>query len=120
MGTSRTGLEQLRSRVMAYRVLIKAFRLQVCSTKFDPQQPRIPRGRPDGGQWTAVGRSSSPRRLAMGKWNQGNYEKCEAQYEKDIFQCRMMLWNPFCVDQTISRRTACMKDDPIPDFFHVM
>lgn len=56
----------------------------------------------------------------MGKWNQGNYEKCEAQYEKDIFQCRMMLWNPFCVDQAISRRTACMKDDPIPDFFHVM
>jgi hypothetical protein len=55
-----------------------------------------------------------------GKWNQGNYEKCEAQYEKDIFQCRMMLWNPFRVDQALSRRTACMKDDPIPDFFHVL
>lgn len=106
MGTSRPSLEQLRSRVLAYRWLIRALRLEVESFKFVSNQPRVPSGRPDGGQWTAVGGSSSAHRLAMGKWNQGNYEKCEAQYEKDIFQCRMMPWNPFCVDQPISRRTA--------------
>lgn len=91
--------------------------------KYRADQPRVPAGNPDGGQWTDGLSSSSipprPKREA-GKWNEGNRMKCEVQLEKDLFQCRMMLWNPFCEDQAQARYTACMKDNDIPDFFHTL
>lgn len=82
--------------------------------KFDQNQPRVPAGTSVGGQWISTGKV----RLA-GKWNEGLRQECELQYELDMHQCRMTLWNPFCADQARSRMTACMKGNPIPPFFHI-
>src|SRR6218665_2185043 len=76
-------------------------------SKFDPDQPRVPAGQPTGGQWVGANKI----RLA-GKWNERRRDVCEAQYELDMLQCRMVLWNPFCADQARSRMTACMKGNP--------
>lgn len=114
-----TGLRQATSGLAELRLQIAAGRLFEALLKFDPNQPRVPAGTPEGGQWTTTGGAARQSRVA-GKWDPGKYDECEAQYERDILQCRMVPWNPFCVDQAISRRTACMKGDPIPDFFHVL
>ncbi len=46
-----------RASVAAFEVLIAARRLKrlIEKANFNPQQPRLPRGHPDGGQWTRVG-----------------------------------------------------------------
>jgi hypothetical protein len=113
MVRTRFRLGQLQYSIVADRFVSAATKLFDRIEKYNPNQPRISAGSPEGGQWT----TSNGSRVA-GKWNSANYAKCEAQYESDILQCRMMLWNPFCEDQALSRRTACMKDLPIPPFFH--
>ena len=112
-------LRKAKSSIAALRLQIAARRLGRMLLKFDPDQPRVPAGSPEGGQWTETGGAPGQTRVA-GKWDPNKYDVCEAQYETDIFQCRMVTWNPFCIDQAISRRTACMKGDPIPDLFHVL
>lgn len=90
------------------RLTIIGLGLERLLRKYNPAQPRVPAGRPTGGQWT--------RTRVAGRWNDGNYAKCEAQYESDMFQCRMTVWSPACSNQAMLRRTACMKDDPLPPF----
>jgi hypothetical protein len=97
------------------RLTLIAVQLEGLLRKYAPDQPRIPAGQPTGGQWVGLGEIL---RIA-GKWNETNRAECELQYESDILQCRVMLWNPFCEDQARSRMTACMKGNPIPPFFHV-
>lgn len=109
---TRLRLRQIQYSIVADKLVRSARELFDRIEKYNPDQPRVPAGSPDGGQWTSNGS-----RVA-GQWNPENYAKCELQYERDILQCRMMPWNPFCEDQALSRRTACMKDLPIPPFFH--
>lgn len=45
---------RLRSEVAAADVRLKFLRL-VKAFKYDPNQPRVPAGNPDGGQWTSTG-----------------------------------------------------------------
>lgn len=104
----------IRQKLATARVTMGLIRLGDLIAKFDPNQPRVPAGNPDGGRWT----SSGSMRMA-GKWNESRRAECEVQYELDMLQCRMTLWNPFCADQARSRMTACMKGDPIPPFFHI-
>src|SRR5690554_6963051 len=103
---------RLRNKISHAKFSIAALRLGAALVKYSPDQPRVPSGRPTGGQWVGINR-------VAGKWNEGRRAECELQYQSDIFQCRMMPWNPFCEDQARSRMTACMKGDPIPPFFHV-
>jgi hypothetical protein len=50
----------------ADNVLVKARHLaRVAKANFDPNQPRVPRGTPDGGQWTRVGGGSGRVRIAQ-------------------------------------------------------
>lgn len=107
-------MSTFRHRLAAARLTMAMLRLGQHMLKFDPDQPRHPAGNPTGGQWMSTGRL----RLA-GKWNESLRIECEAQYELDMNQCRMTLWNPFCADQARSRMTACMKGNPIPPFFHI-
>lgn len=104
-------VDTLRQKMASARVTMALLRLGELILKYDPDQPRVPAGNPTGGQWISMDRI----RLA-GKWNGGNYDKCEAQYERDMFQCRMTVWSPACSNQAMVRRTACMKDEPIPPF----
>ena len=58
MAISETEFEQLlqplRSDITAFRVYVSALRLCLLARKagFRPDQPRVPGGNPDGGQWT--------------------------------------------------------------------
>jgi hypothetical protein len=47
-----------------------ALRRHNCALKygFNPEQPRVPRGNPDGGQWTRVAASNSPRTASRGRY----------------------------------------------------
>jgi hypothetical protein len=109
----------VRGKVVELRFRIAAVRLGGLLSKYRSDQARIPAGHPNGGQWTDDPRSVH-RQDNAGKWDERRLEECEAQFESDMLQCRMVPWNPFCVDQALSRRTACMKGDPIPDLFHIM
>jgi hypothetical protein len=97
------------------KVRVTIAQIQQLLKKYRPDQARVPRGSREGGQFADEGRS----RVA-GKWDESRREDCEVQYEKDMFQCRMMPWNPFCENQAMVRLVACMKGDPIPPFFHAM
>lgn len=105
---------RLNDRLARARLTMAFINIGELISKFDPGQPRVPAGVSTGGQWVGTNRL----RIA-GKWNERRRDVCEAQYELDMFQCRMTLWNPFCADQARSRMTACMKGDPIPPFFHI-
>lgn len=56
----------LRSRLAGLRVMSAALRLHGLASKagFDPNQPRVPRGHSDGGQWTRTGGSDEGRVLS--------------------------------------------------------
>jgi hypothetical protein len=105
---------------------------------YDPNQPRVPAGNPDGGQWTSSG-GGSPVRLAVERTPRGfgsatllaaaegdarnnvipvarkrvNEAECWAQYQRDIFHCRM-VGNPACYAQAAERYSACLAGRPIP------
>ena len=89
---------------------------------------RIPAGNPDGGQWTddarwaetGVGNTvqhethrdkldAQIRVAARFEWN----EDCDAQYERDLFQCRMVGLRG-CYEQAMVRLIACGKGHTIP------
>jgi hypothetical protein len=55
-----TLLLRLRSEVAAAEFLASAERLsRLLKANFNPNQPRVPAGNPDGGQWTSTGGSTS-------------------------------------------------------------
>lgn len=88
--------------------------------KFNPNQPRVPAGNPDGGEWTAGGG-------AAGSGDSGNYtpmpngplpallDDCWLQYAKDTEVCTR-LGSTFCHRQAAARYAACLRGDPIPPF----
>jgi hypothetical protein len=90
--------------------------LLLLELKYRPDQARVPAGRREGGQWTREDVAIQ----AGGKWDEKRRAECELQLESDLFQCRMMPWNPFCENQARLRFTNCMKGDDIPGHFHVM
>lgn len=97
--------------------------------KYRPDQPRVPAGSPDGGEWTSGGGSDdvdltgsadsidptltehvieaaqSGRRLTD--------EECWEQYQRDIFPCRM-VGLPSCYAQAAERSSACLVGRPTP------
>ncbi len=53
-----TSLHRLRCAVAADEVLRRLEVLKEVCAKYDPNQPRVPAGNPDGGQWTSTGSRS--------------------------------------------------------------
>lgn len=86
--------------------------------KFNPNQPRVPAGNPDGGQWIDAGGApiasgepmdfSSMRRISIDL-----EEECWAQHGRDIFHCRM-VGVPACYEQAKLRYANCLVGLPIP------
>ena len=103
-------LRRVEYAIASGRLTLLGMKFESLLRKYDPAQPRVPAGQSTGGQWTDGGI------LVAGSWNNTNYAKCELQYESDMFQCRMTVWSASCSNQAMLRRTACMKDDPIPPF----
>lgn len=56
-------LQDLRYELAATGVMLHAIRLRMLVRKanFDPNQPRVPRGNPDGGEWMDGGHSTGKR-----------------------------------------------------------
>jgi hypothetical protein len=112
-------LHRMSSLVHASNVEAKLRQLaRALETKYDPNQPRIPAGNPDGGQWTETGAGnatgeeslllSSLRRISSGL-----EELCWNQYMRDVFQCRMVGLRA-CYEQAALRYSNCLVGRPIP------
>ena len=86
--------------------------------KFDPNQPRVAAGNPDGGQWTETGsgritneeslRLSGTRRISSAL-----EDLCWNQYQRDVFQCRMVGLRA-CYEQAALRYSNCLVGRLIP------
>ena len=78
---------EVRLEIMkAIQVLAAQDRVQ----KFDPDQPRVPAGNPDGGQWTSEGEQASSQRatrVAARRISRAQEAECEEQYARDKFHC---------------------------------
>jgi hypothetical protein len=60
-------LNHARYEISALQVQVQLLRMELLlKANFDPNQPRVPRGNADGGQWTRVGGGSGdPRPVAV-------------------------------------------------------
>jgi hypothetical protein len=129
-GVQRLG-EELPALVMA--------ELQVELKKYSPDQPRVPAGNHDGGQWTSGSKagadapSTSPSlgdaksgggqstnrvaqqttRVAARRISPAREAECKAQYAADIFQCKMVGLMA-CYAQAALRYANCLQGLPLP------
>jgi hypothetical protein len=84
--------------------------------KFDPNQPRVPSGNPDGGQWTggnAQASSQQATRIAARRISPAKKAECEEQYASDKFHCQM-VGLPGCYAQAMLRYANCSQGLQIP------
>jgi hypothetical protein len=84
---------------------------RVLGQKFNPGQPRVPAGQPDGGQWTNEG--ATFQLVASGRISPAKEAECEAQLIRDEFQCRMVGLRA-CWTQAYFRYGNCLAGLPIP------
>jgi hypothetical protein len=61
-GLDETALRNLRHRVVSMQLGVKLSRLRLALGAYDPTQPRVPAGNPDGGQWTDGGGADARQR----------------------------------------------------------
>lgn len=84
---------------------------------FNEEQPRVPKGHPDGGQWTRggfAGRVMGSRSIvAASRKRPGLEAECEDQYRRDIFHCNM-VGSPACYSQAMLRYSNCLAGRQIP------
>lgn len=116
-------LRRVNCVVRANLVELKLARLAFAvGAKFNPNQPRVPAGSSDGGQWTGTGGggpAANERTVGQPDVNQprlaasDRQAECEAQYDRDVFQCRM-VGSPPCYAQAMLRWIACDKGHTIP------
>lgn len=78
--------------------------------KYDPDQPRVPAGNPDGGQWTG---ESGPVRVAARRISEALEKECEVQYSSDKFICNAFQ-SAACYNQAALRYANCLRELPIP------
>ena len=88
------------------------FQRAFLAQKYDPEQPRVPSGEPDAGQWTSDGINNAA------EWRASNVARrsiatCERQYERDLNICRMTA-NAACYAQAMERLQACTNGRQIP------
>jgi hypothetical protein len=88
--------------------------------KFDPDQPRVPAGNSDGGQWTNGSDSSgepeaAPTDISAARRQSAAY--CWNQMQIDILYCQSLLpsWRvAACISQANERFSACLVGKPMP------
>jgi len=108
-------LSQLTRRMRMYAAAndfrVRAVRLARLFTKYSPDQPRAPAGRPDGGQWVPWNR------LIASPFDGPGRAICDTQYESDVFQCKFVASarsRRACEEQAMVRYVSCLKDQPLP------
>lgn len=107
--TSRRRHLELASQRAGDRMMAAFGRLCLLIAKdgFSQDQPRVPAGHPDAGQWTSGGSPSgagsdgNPLQSLVAATGRGLRAICEAQFDRDIFQCRMVAF-----DRAMNRPTS--------------
>jgi len=121
LAIARRNLAYARSELAAIKAELR-FRQLLRKAGFNPDQPRVPAGDPDGGQWTsgeaAGGESNTVSddgavELAARRISPSIAAECELQYKLDIFQCRMVGLRA-CYAQAALRYANCLAGLPIP------
>lgn len=123
MLTDDIDIKKLKAELAFLRLKWQIIRGLLVFKDYDPSQPRVPAGSPDGGRWTGGGSASgrdsgvqpkaseTPGRLTAASRRQ--LSECERQFNQDLFQCRMVGLRT-CYAQAIVRQIACEKGHPIP------
>jgi hypothetical protein len=127
-------LMNLRCDLAALKVKVAALKLYRQLKAYDPDQPRMPAGSPQGGQWipssgggsgdatqtSETGQDSSSDSLSTVREFQiaapispERERECEVQFQRDIFHCNM-VGLPACYDQAYLRYSNCLAGRPIP------
>jgi len=85
--------------------------------KYDPDQPRVPDGNPDGGQWinegSSQGSADNQTNIVVAARRKQLEAECDAQYNRDMALCRMVR-TPLCYERAMARYVACMGEEPLP------
>lgn len=130
---SKSNLLSLRRRLVSLRQQALDLRLRhVLECRYDPNQPRVPAGSPNGGRWTSDGgggsngayrnREVAPQaerlkvddragRITLAA--RRKIDECALQYERDLFHCRLVALRS-CYAQAKVRQVACENGYPIP------
>jgi len=125
--------EEFERAVLELRWLVKSLKtdllLRRLRHKYSADQPRAPKGKPEGGQWVpdagkdgdAASASSAPADLRPGprdvsaaRRRSGISEaECDFQYKQDTFICNLVR-TPLCWAQAAERYAACLSGRPLP------
>jgi hypothetical protein len=85
--------------------------------KYSPDQPRIPAGNSDGGQWTSgdggQNGNGASGTVVVAARTRRNQAECDEQLKLDEFICRSVR-TPLCWAQAMERYAACLADRQIP------
>jgi len=140
IAASQRVLTMLRAEVDELKAARARQRLE--EAKYSPDQPRIPKRNPGGGQWTRIGDGSQPPSpnvaQPMGNVDVGdvtglseldgspniregefdmaarrNEAECDLQYKRDKLICNLVR-TPLCWAQAAERYAACLSGRPIP------
>jgi hypothetical protein len=98
-------VEKWRLTALRFQISLALLGLKV----FDPDQPRWPAGRSDGGQWRPAGGAES----VEASFNPLNEAKCNLQMLRDEELCRAVRSRE-CWSMVLERWNACMRDEYIP------
>lgn len=105
-------LLEARSSLLDLKMQIVGLQIRDILRKYRSDQPRVPAGNSDGGQWTDD-HSGGHSRVA-GKYDPKRAAICDLQYDKDIELCRMVQ-SGLCYQMASERRAACMKNNFLPN-----
>jgi hypothetical protein len=141
IAASRRFLAELRAEVDEMKAALARRRLE--EAKYSPDQPRVPKRNPGGGQFTriggGIGQSPSPdiaqpmggvdvddvtglseldgspniREGELDMAARGNEAECDLQYKRDKLICNLVR-TPLCWAQAAERYAACLSGRPIP------
>lgn len=113
----RVRLARLRIDLADLKAELK-FRRLLRGLKYSPDQPRVPAGNPDGGQWTSDAGTDSadsqPTDISGARRvSPGVEAECEAQYKQDVFVCNAFQ-SRACFAQATLRYANCLAGLQIP------
>ena len=86
-----------RAILLETQIAIATLRAELHLKRFRPDQPRVPAGNRDGGQWVQV--AAGVRRLSE--------DECDELYKKDTFHCNM-VGLASCHQQAMFRYSDCL------------
>jgi len=95
--------ERTRRKIVDLQAHLAILRLRLALRAYDPNQPRWPAGRSDGGQW----RPENNETLVAGKLDQRREAMCLEQHERDSELCRAS-GIALCWPTAMTRRAACI------------